>query len=93
MAALGATTASSYCTRIGGGRSRECINFSGRSRTITSVIHSITVRQEKLGRRDVSRPTCACGWVATWTYVTEKFARDAGQGHVEQVLVQLQAVM
>lgn len=75
------------------GPSRQCIKFLERSRTITSVIHSITVCQEKLGKRDVSRPTCACGWVATWTYVTEKFARDAGQEHVKQVLAQLQAVM
>lgn len=65
----------------------------GKERTITSVIHSITVRQEKLGKRDVSRPTCACGWVATWTYVTDKFARDAGQEHVKQVLAQMQAVI
>ncbi len=59
---------------------------------INSVTHSITIRPEKLGKRDVSRPTCSCGWTATWAYVTEKFARDAGQEHVKQVLADLQAV-
>jgi hypothetical protein len=28
---------------------------------INSVTHSITIRPEKLGKRDVSWPTCACG--------------------------------
>jgi hypothetical protein len=60
--------------------------------TITSVTHSITVCPEKLGKRQVSRPTCSCGWTATWAYVGEKFARDAGQQHIKQVLAQLQAV-
>jgi hypothetical protein len=65
---------------------------SGRSRKIKSVTHSITIRSEKLGKREVSRPTCSCGWAATWAYITEKFARDAGQEHVKQVLGNLQAV-
>jgi hypothetical protein len=69
-----------------------CEDFSGRSRKINSVTHSIAIRSEKLGKREVSRPTCSCGWAATWAYVTEKFARDAGQEHVKQVLVELQAV-
>jgi len=62
------------------------------SRTITSVTHSITVCSEKLGKREVSRPTCSCGWTVKWTYVGEKFARDAGQQHIKQVLAQLHAV-
>lgn len=62
------------------------------SRTITSVTHSISVCAEKLGKREVSRPRCSCGWMATWAYVGEKFARDAGQHHITQVLAQLQAV-
>jgi hypothetical protein len=65
---------------------------SGRSRKINSITHSITIRPERLGKREVSRPACSCGWSATWAYVTEKFARDAGQAHVKQVLADLQAV-
>jgi hypothetical protein len=65
----------------------------GRSRKINSVTHSITIRPEKLGKRDVSRPICSCGWTATWAYVTEKFAGDAGQEHVKQVLADLQVVI
>jgi hypothetical protein len=75
-----------------GSKSIVCKDFSGRSRKINSVTHSITIRSEKLGKREVSRPTCSCGWAVTWAYVTEKFARDAGQEHVKQVLVDLQAV-
>jgi hypothetical protein len=70
----------------------ECRASSGRSRTINSVTHSIMIRSEKLGKRDVSRPTCSCGWAARWAYVTEKFARDAGQEHVKQVLAAMRAV-
>jgi hypothetical protein len=70
----------------------ECQDLCLRSRKIISVTHSVTVRLEKLGKREVSRPTCSCGWSATWAYVTEKFARDAGQEHVKQVLADLQAV-
>ena len=74
-------------------KSIECLDFlCVRSRKINSVTHSITIRAEKLGKRDVSRPSCSCGWTATWAYVTEKFARDAGQEHVKQVLADLQAV-
>jgi hypothetical protein len=69
-----------------------CEDFSGRSTKINSITHGIAIRSEKLGKREVSRPTCSCGWAATWVYVTEKFARDAGQEHVKQVLVELQAV-
>lgn len=29
--------------------------------------------------------------MATWAYVDEKFALDAGQQHIKQVLTQLQA--
>lgn len=79
-------------SRSAGYKSIECQDSSGRSRKINSVTHSITVRSEKLGKREVSRPTCLCGWAATWAYVTEKFARDAGQEHVKQVLGDLQAV-
>lgn len=64
----------------------------GKSTTITSVTHSITICPEKLGKREVSRPSCLCGWAATRVYVTEKFARDAGQQHIKEVLVQMQAV-
>ena len=70
----------------------ECKSSYGRSRTINSVTHSITIRPEKLGKRDVSRPTCSCGWSARWAYVTEKFARDAGQEHVKQVLTTMRAM-
>jgi hypothetical protein len=71
----------------------ECQDFlCARSRKIISVTHSITIRPEKLGKREVNRPTCSCGWTATWAYVTEKFARDAGQEHVKQVLADLHAV-
>lgn len=63
------------------------------SGTIIGVTHSITVCPEKLGKREVSRPTCSCGWTATWAYIGEKFARDAGQQHIKQVLAQLQAVV
>ena len=73
-------------------RSNERKGPYGGSRTINNVTHSITVRLEKLGKRDVSRPTCSCGWAATWAYVTEKFARDAGQEHVKQVLAEMQSV-
>jgi hypothetical protein len=48
---------------------------------------------EKLSKRDVSQPICSCGWTATWAYVPEKFARDAVQEHVKQVLADLQAVI
>ncbi len=59
---------------------------------INSVTHSITICPEKLGKRDVSRPICSCGWAARWAYVTEKFARDAGQEHVTHVLAELQVL-
>ena len=62
------------------------------SKTITSVTHSITVRPEKSGKRELSRPICSCGWMATWAYVGKKFALDSGQQHIKQVLAQLQAV-
>jgi hypothetical protein len=62
------------------------------STTIIRVTHSITICAEKLGKRDVSRPTCSCGWTATWAYVTEKCARDAGQQHIMQILAQMQTV-
>lgn len=65
-------------------------NSSGRSAAITSVTHSITIYPEKLGKRDVSWPVCSCGWTATWAYVTEKFARDAGQQHIKHILAQMQ---
>jgi hypothetical protein len=70
----------------------ECQNSCERSTTIISVTHSITICPEKLGKRDVSRPTCSCGWAATWAYVTEKFARDAGQQHITQILAHMQTV-
>jgi hypothetical protein len=73
-------------------RLADCRGPYGRSRTINSLTHSITIQPEKLGKRDVSRPTCACGWAARWAYVTDKFARDAGQEHIKQVLAAMQAV-
>jgi hypothetical protein len=56
------------------------------------MTHSITVLSEKLGKREVSRPTCSCGWTTPWAYITDKFAREAGQEHVKQVLADLHAM-
>lgn len=59
---------------------------------VNSVTHSVTIRPEKLGKREVSRPTCSCGWAARWAYVTEKFARDAGREHVTHVLAEMRVL-
>jgi hypothetical protein len=75
-----------------GFRSITCKGLHGRSKVINSITHSITIQLEKLGKRQVSRPICSCGWAARWAYITDKFARDAGQEHIKQVLAQMQTV-